>query len=70
MAHRGLTFGIFLAPFHRLGRPPGRSDDPLSDGVRMGATLVGSPETVIEGINRPLEYSQGGFGGILFRAHE
>jgi limonene 1,2-monooxygenase len=36
----------------------------------MGTTLVGSPETVIKGINRLLEFSQGGFGGILFRAHE
>ena len=32
-----------------LGRPPGRADDPLSDGVKMGTTLVGSPETVIKG---------------------
>ena len=53
-----------------LGRPPGRSDNPLSDGVKMGTTLVGSPETVAKGIKRLLEYSQGGFGGILFRAHE
>ena len=53
-----------------LGRPPGRADDPLREGVKMGSTLVGSPETVIKGINRLLEYSQGGFGGILFRAHE
>jgi limonene 1,2-monooxygenase len=53
-----------------LGRPPGRADDPLRDGVKMGTTLVGSPETVIKGITRLLEYSQGGFGGILFRAHE
>ncbi len=53
-----------------LGRPPGRADDPLRDGVRMGTTLVGSPETVTKGIRRLLEYSQGGFGGILFRAHE
>ena len=36
-----------------LGRPPGRSDDPLSDGVKMGTTLVGSPETVAKGIKRP-----------------
>src|SRR6201988_5073268 len=43
-----------------LGRPPGRSDDPLRDGVKNGTTLVGSPETVIKGINRLLEYSQGG----------
>ena len=53
-----------------LGRLPGRADDPLRDGVKMGTTLVGSPETVCKGINRLLEYSQGGFGGILFRAHE
>jgi limonene 1,2-monooxygenase len=53
-----------------LGRPPGRMDDPLREGVQMGTTLVGSPETVTKGIHRLLEYSQGGFGGILFRAHE
>jgi limonene 1,2-monooxygenase len=53
-----------------LGRPPGRSDDPLSEGVKMGTTLVGSPETVAKGIKRLLGYSAGGFGGILFRAHE
>ena len=53
-----------------LGRPPGRADDPLRDGVKMGTTLVGSPETAARGIRRLLELSQGGFGGILFRAHE
>jgi limonene 1,2-monooxygenase len=53
-----------------LGRPPGRADDPLRDGVKMGTTLVGSPETVVKGIKQLLEYSHGGFGGILFRAHE
>ena len=53
-----------------LGRPPGRSDDPLRDGVRMGTTLVGSPEVAIRGIERLLELSGGGFGGVLFRAHE
>ena len=53
-----------------LGRPPGRADDPLRDGVKMGTTLVGSPETVAKGIQRLLGYSKGGFGGILFRAHE
>jgi len=53
-----------------LGRPPGRSDDPLREGVKQGTTLVGSPDTVARGIERLLGYSQGGFGGILFRAHE
>ena len=36
----------------------------------MGTTLVGSPETVIRGIERLQGYSGGGFGGVLFRAHE
>jgi limonene 1,2-monooxygenase len=53
-----------------LGRPPGRADDPLREGVKMGTTLVGSPDTVARGIERLQGYSQGGFGGLLFRAHE
>mgnify|MGYP003336251317 CR=1 FL=1 len=36
----------------------------------VGTTLVGTPETVIKGIEQLLGYSKGGFGGILFRAHE
>ena len=36
----------------------------------MGTTLVGTPDTVAKGIERLLGYSNGGFGGILFRAHE
>jgi limonene 1,2-monooxygenase len=36
----------------------------------MGTTLIGSPDTVIRGIDRLGELSQGGFGGLLFRAHE
>jgi limonene 1,2-monooxygenase len=38
--------------------------------VAQGTTLVGSPDTVAKGIQRLLGYSDGGFGGILFRAHE
>ncbi len=53
-----------------LGRPPGRSDDPLTDGVKAGTTLVGSPETVARGIQNMLDHSGGGFGGFLFRAHD
>jgi limonene 1,2-monooxygenase len=53
-----------------LGRPPGRSDDPLTEGVKMGTTLVGSVETVVRGIEKLWELSKGGFGGLLFRAHE
>lgn len=53
-----------------LGRPAGRADDPLSEGVKMGTTLVGSPETVAKGIKRLETYTHGGFGGMLFRAHE
>ena len=36
----------------------------------MGTTLVGSPDTVAKGIERLLGLSAGGFGGVLFRAHE
>lgn len=53
-----------------LGRPPMRSEDPLGDGLRAGTTLVGSPETVASGIARLLEYTEGGCGGVLFRANE
>jgi limonene 1,2-monooxygenase len=53
-----------------LGRPPGRADDPLTEGVAMGTTLVGSVETVVKGIEKLWELSAGGFGGLLFRAHE
>jgi len=68
--HRGERHETITYFEDTLGRPPGRADDPLRDGVRMGTTLVGSPETVIKGIQRLLDYSQGGFGGLLFRAHE
>ncbi len=53
-----------------LGRPPGRSQDPLTDGVRAGTTLVGSPETVARGIQALWDQSEGGFGGFMFRAHD
>src|SRR4030095_8516804 len=44
--------------------------DPLREGVKQGTTLVGTPETIIKGIERLVHLSQGGFGGVLFRAHE
>jgi limonene 1,2-monooxygenase len=53
-----------------LGRPPMRSEDPLTDGLKAGTTLVGSPDTIARGIERLLEYTEGGCGGILFRSHE
>lgn len=53
-----------------LGRPAGRADDPLREGVKMGTTLVGSPETIEKGLRRLIEMSRGGCGGIMFRAHE
>ncbi len=53
-----------------LGRPPTRTEDPLGDGLKAGTTLVGSPETVAKGIERLIGFSEGGAGGILFRAHE
>ena len=36
----------------------------------LSCSAVGSPETVIRGIERLQGYSGGGFGGVLFRAHE
>ncbi|MBS7811877.1 LLM class flavin-dependent oxidoreductase [Roseococcus pinisoli] len=53
-----------------LARPPGRTEDPLGDGLRRGTTLVGSPETVAQGIERLIAVSGGGFGGIMFRTHD
>jgi limonene 1,2-monooxygenase len=53
-----------------LGRPPGRADDPIREGVKAGTTLVGTPDTVSKGIERLLGLSRGGFGGLLFRANE
>jgi limonene 1,2-monooxygenase len=54
-----------------LGRPPGRdSDDPIREGIEAGTTLVGDPEDVTRGIERLVEMSQGGVGGLLFMAHE
>ena len=53
-----------------LGRPPTRSEDPLGDGLKAGTTLVGSPDTVAEGIARLLAFTEGGAGGVLFRSHE
>ena len=53
-----------------LGRPPGRADDPLREGVAAGTTLIGAPDTVSKGIERLVGLSRGGFGGLLFRANE
>jgi len=52
-----------------MGRPPGRADDPLTEGVKMGTTLVGTPDLVVRGIKKLWDMSGGGFGGLLFRAH-
>jgi limonene 1,2-monooxygenase len=53
-----------------LGRPPMRSENPLQEGLAAATTLVGSPETIIDGVNRLLAYTQGGAGAVLFRSHE
>jgi limonene 1,2-monooxygenase len=53
-----------------LGRPPMRSENPLQEGLVAASTLVGSPETIIDGINRLLAYTKGGAGAVLFRSHE
>jgi limonene 1,2-monooxygenase len=67
VGERAETVGYFTDV---LGRPPGRSEDPLSDGVKAGTTLVGSPDTVAAGIESLLAHSDGGFGGFMFRAHD
>ncbi len=61
------TLGYFS---DTLGRPPMRSEDPLGEGLRAGTTFVGSPDTLVEGIGRLLEYTEGGCGAVLFRSHE
>lgn len=61
------TLGYFS---DTLGRPPMRSEDPLGDGLRAGTTLVGSPDTLVKGIANLVEYTEGGCGAVLFRAHE
>src|ERR1051326_2092952 len=53
-----------------LGRVRGTSADPVRDGVKALTTLVGSPDTAIRVIERLLAASEGGVGGMLFRAHE
>ena len=53
-----------------LGRPPMRSENPLGEGLRAGTTFVGSPDTLIKGIGRLLEHTEGGCGAVLFRSHE
>jgi len=53
-----------------LGRPPMRSENPLKEGLAAATTLVGSPETIIDGLNRLLAYTDGGAGAVLFRSHE
>ena len=67
VGERAETVGYFT---DALGRPPGRSQDPLTDGVKAGTTLVGSPDTVAAGIERLVALSDGGFGGFMFRAHD
>ena len=53
-----------------LGRPAGRADDPLREGVKMGTTLVGGPETIVKGIKHLMSVAKGEIGGFMFRAHE
>jgi limonene 1,2-monooxygenase len=53
-----------------LGRPPGRADDPLREGIAAGTTLVGDPDDIAAGIERLIDKSQGGIGGVMFRAQE
>lgn len=53
-----------------LARPAVIGGDPLTSGRAASTTLVGSPDTVAEGLKRVLEYTGGGCGTILFWANE
>jgi len=47
-----------------------RSENPLAEGLANGTTLVGTPDTIAEGIQRLLAHTGGGAGAVLFRSHE
>ena len=53
-----------------LGRPASSAPDPLAAGIAVGTTIIGSPDTVARGIQRLIDYTQGGFGALLFWANE
>lgn len=56
-----------------LGRPftyDGRPEDYVEWCCKNGSFIAGSPEDVIEGLQRVWEASRGGFGGVLLLAHE
>ena len=53
-----------------LGRPPGRSDDPLREGVERARPWSARPTPWPRASSGCSAISNGGFGGVLFRAHE
>ena len=53
-----------------LGRPLNPDIDRIKAGNESGATFIGSPDTIINGLERLLGYTKGGCGCILFREHE
>lgn len=53
--------------FGAIGQPP--TTETLEEVVKSGGAIVGTPEDAIEAIEWLIEAS-GGFGGLLFRAHE
>ena len=54
--------------FGGIGAPPLTST--LEEVVRSGAAIVGTPDDAIAAIEHLIEQSGGGFGTLLFRAHE
>ncbi|MHB8575847.1 MAG: LLM class flavin-dependent oxidoreductase, partial [Dehalococcoidia bacterium] len=50
-----------------LNQPPG--PDSLQELVRLGVSIVGTPDDAIEAIER-LQEQSGGFGGLLLRAND
>ena len=53
MAHRGLRFGIFLAPFHRVGDNP-----TLAIGPRHRADRVARPARLRRGLDRRASFGR------------
>jgi limonene 1,2-monooxygenase len=52
-----------------LGRPPMPESEDIALQVKAGGAIVGTPDDAIEAIER-LQDLSGGFGGLMFMAHE
>jgi limonene 1,2-monooxygenase len=53
-----------------LGRPSAPGSETIESMIERGGAIVGTPDDAIEAVERVLELSDGGFGGLLGLAHE